>query len=77
MARTAKKISRLFLAALLMLAGLVMLVLPGPGLVAMAVGLGIVGRELRWAWVVRMERRILNFSRRIRRRFSQEPLFAA
>ncbi len=76
MAHTARKISRLFLAALLMLAGLVMMVLPGPGLVAMAVGLGIVGRELRWAWVVRIERRILNFSRRIRRRFSREPLFA-
>lgn len=70
MARAARKFSRLFLATILLVCGIAMLVLPGPGLVVMAFGLGIVGRELRWAWVLRAERRILNFSRRIRRRFT-------
>ena len=64
MARAAYKFSRLLLAALLMLAGAAMLVLPGPGLIAIAAGLGIAGRELRWGWVLRGERKIRNFVRR-------------
>ena len=35
------------------LLGAAMLVLPGPGLLTLAVGLGMLGRELRWQWVLR------------------------
>jgi hypothetical protein len=37
-------------------AGVAMLVLPGPGLVTIAVGLGVLGRE--YAWAARADRRV-------------------
>lgn len=58
MARAARKFSRLLLATLLLLAGVAMLVLPGPGLVAIALGLGVAGKELQWEWVLRCEAKL-------------------
>lgn len=59
MAQTARKLGRLFIAIMALLVGVAMLVLPGPGLLTIAIGLGILGKELRWAWVLRVEARLL------------------
>jgi hypothetical protein len=58
MARAAQRLTRLIVATLTMLLGVVMLVLPGPGLLTLALGLGLMGRELQWQWVLRAERRL-------------------
>lgn len=58
MARAARTFSRLLLAATLIVVGAAMLVLPGPGILSIALGLGIAGRELRWDWTLRMEQRL-------------------
>ena len=47
---------------------LALLVLPGPGLLCIALGVGIIGRELRWPWVLRFERKLRNLARRTRAR---------
>ena len=56
------------LASLLVVVGVAMLVLPGPGIVTIALGVGLMGRELRWAWVLKVERRLRNAVRRAARR---------
>lgn len=76
MARAARKFSRLLLAALLVLVGAAMLVLPGPGLLAIAAGVGIAGRELRWGWVLRIEGRIRRGVRRLTGMGTSEPALA-
>jgi hypothetical protein len=58
MARAAQRLTRLIVATLTMLLGVVMLVLPGPGLLTLALGLGLMGRELQWQWVLRAEHRL-------------------
>ena len=57
MARAARRAGRLAGAGLLIVAGTAMLVLPGPGLVTLGVGLGLMGPELGWSWVQRLEKR--------------------
>jgi hypothetical protein len=48
------------LGGLILTAGVVMLVTPGPGLVVIAVGLTVLGREYHWArrWQERVKDRI-------------------
>ena len=58
MARAARRVSRLVVSALLLIAGAAMLVLPGPGLLTIAVALGIAGRELDSEQIARWERRV-------------------
>ena len=65
MARAARRISRLFMGSLLMVLGAAMLVLPGPGIVTIGLGLGVIGRELRWGWVLRAEARIRERAQRL------------
>ena len=55
MAPAARKFGRLFIAVMTVLVGVAMLVLPGPGLLTVALGLGLLGRELGWEWVARAE----------------------
>ena len=43
------RFGRMVIAAVLIIAGLAMLVLPGPGLVAIAAGLVIMSRDVAWA----------------------------
>jgi hypothetical protein len=52
------------------LAGVVMLVLPGPGLVTIALGFGILGREFTWATRVndRVRDRLVEAGRSLARR---------
>ena len=51
-------------------AGLAMLVLPGPGLLVCAIGLGLLALEFRWAerLLVRVSERSASVARRLRRR---------
>lgn len=58
MARPVHTASRLLLAAFLVVAGIAMLVLPGPGLLTIALGLGVAGRALDWPWARRVEQRV-------------------
>jgi uncharacterized protein (TIGR02611 family) len=44
-----KKTGITIVGGLILLAGIIMLVTPGPGLLTMAVGLAILGREYHWA----------------------------
>ncbi len=67
MARAVRRVSRLLVAALLMAVGAAMLVLPGPGLLTIAVGVGIAGRELGWRRVQRWERRVWSWVHRAAR----------
>jgi uncharacterized protein (TIGR02611 family) len=55
---------------LVLIAGIAMLVLPGPGLLVSAVGLGLLALEFRWAerLLVRVTERSADVARRIRRR---------
>jgi hypothetical protein len=50
-------------------AGLVMLVLPGPGLVTIVLGFGVLGREFAWAARIttRLRDRLSQAGRRLRR----------
>jgi tellurite resistance protein TerC len=43
------RIGRLTLGLALLVAGIAMLVLPGPGIVAIALGLALLAAEFRWA----------------------------
>lgn len=49
LARLGRRLTVALLGALAVLAGVAMLVLPGPGLVTIALGFGILGREYAWA----------------------------
>jgi uncharacterized protein (TIGR02611 family) len=53
-----------------LLAGIAMLVLPGPGLLVCAAGLGLLALEFRWAerLLVRVAERSAEVARRLRRR---------
>ena len=68
MAQAARKIVRFGFAGCLILLGLALLILPGPGLLCIALGVGVIGRELRWPWVLRFERKLRNLARRTRAR---------
>ncbi|MEM9467634.1 MAG: PGPGW domain-containing protein [Actinomycetota bacterium] len=48
-AHVAVRLARMTIGALVCLAGLVMLVAPGPGLVVVAIGLAILARDVAWA----------------------------
>lgn len=61
-----RRAGRLSLAALLVVSGAAMLVLPGPGVIALAMGLGIAGRELRWEQAARAEAELLALAARLR-----------
>lgn len=65
---TPRRLGRLALAGALVVAGTAMLILPGPGLVAMAVGLGIAGRELQWQQAARAEEQLLAMYASLRER---------
>jgi len=71
MARAAKKLGRLLIATLTILLGVAMLVLPGPGLLTLALGLGLMGRELRWQWVLRAETRLRDWAAALAERTTQ------
>ena len=43
------RIGRIVAGAVCLVAGVLMLVLPGPGLVALAIGLGLLSHEFEWA----------------------------
>lgn len=47
--RLARRLLVAVVGGLVIAAGLVMLVLPGPGLVTIALGFGVLGREFAWA----------------------------
>jgi hypothetical protein len=47
--RLARRLAVALLGTVAVLAGVAMLVLPGPGLVTIALGFGILGREYAWA----------------------------
>ena len=53
-----------------LVAGIAMLVLPGPGLLVSAIGLGLLALEFRWAerLLVRVTERGASVGRRLRRR---------
>lgn len=64
MARPVHTAARLLLAAFLVVAGIAMLVLPGPGVLTIALGIGVAGRALGWQWADRLERRVRSLIQR-------------
>lgn len=74
--RAGRLVATTVLGAVLLAAGLVMLVTPGPGLVAIAAGLAVLAREFAWArrLLDRVRRRLV--SRRFRRA-DQHPTVVA
>lgn len=58
-----------------LLAGVVMIVTPGPGIAAILLGLTILASEFRWAryWLVTAKRRALRAARRVRASRSGAP----
>ena len=52
--------ARISLASVILLAGLTMLVLPGPGWLVIAVGLALLSRDVAWAerWLVAVRKRV-------------------
>jgi tellurite resistance protein TerC len=57
--RLAKRIVIAIVGGTILLIGLVMLVLPGPGLLVIPIGLGILGIEFAWArvWLKRVKQK--------------------
>lgn len=68
--RLARRIAVLIIGGTILLVGVALLVLPGPGIVVLAVGLGILSIEFAWArrWLARVRRGISDASRRARTR---------
>jgi hypothetical protein len=60
----------LIVGLVVLLAGFVMLVTPGPGIAVLLLGLTILATEFRWAryWLVTLKRRALAAARRLRNR---------
>jgi tellurite resistance protein TerC len=58
--RIARRIAVAVIGGTLVLLGLIMLVTPGPGTLAILAGLGVLGLEFYWArrWLARLRRRI-------------------
>ena len=54
------RVARISLASVILLAGLTMLVLPGPGWLVIAVGLALLSRDVAWAerWLVAVRKRV-------------------
>lgn len=50
--RSSKRVAVAIVGGVLVLAGLAMLVLPGPGIVVVALGLAVLGTEFAWAAIV-------------------------
>jgi hypothetical protein len=59
-ARLAVRLARMSLAIVLLIAGVAMLALPGPGWLVIAAGLAVLARDVAWAerWLVAVRRRI-------------------
>jgi uncharacterized protein (TIGR02611 family) len=66
LARGARRVAVLVVGLFLLVAGLVMLVLPGPGLLVTMAGLAVLATEFAWA------RRLLDRVRRHARRLSDQ-----
>ena len=60
--RTAKRIVVIAVGSTILLIGIVMIVFPGPAIIAIPVGLAILGIEFAWArrWLRRIRERISN-----------------
>ena len=69
MTPTAKRILILVAGWLLVAAGVVLLVLPGPGIVVILAGLGLLSRELEWAR--RLRDRLRAYAKQRREAFSK------
>lgn len=67
--RLARRVLVAVVGGLVIAAGLLMLVLPGPGLVTIALGFGVLGREFAWAASVttRVRGRLTRAGRRLNR----------
>jgi tellurite resistance protein TerC len=63
--KTARRIAAMVIGFTILLMGLVLLVLPGPGIVLSAVGLAILGVEFAWArkWLHKLRRGISGAAR--------------
>ena len=74
-ARSGKRVAVTVLGFSLIAAGLVMLVVPGPGLLAIAAGLAVLATEYAWARRALDEtrRRTGRAARRLRKRSQPEP----
>jgi len=59
-AHLALRVARMSLAAVLLVAGVAMLALPGPGWLVIAAGLAVLSRDVAWAerWLVAVRKRI-------------------
>lgn len=70
--KSAKRLVVGVIGGTLLLIGVALLVLPGPGLVVIAAGLGVLAIEFAWAraWLARLRRKISDVSRdhRVRNR---------
>lgn len=73
--RVTSVVATLVIGTILIVAGLVMLVTPGPGLLAIAAGLAVLAREFRWArrLLARVRARITEQVRRTRRVMTPGP----
>jgi tellurite resistance protein TerC len=62
-----KRISRIVLGFLLLAVGAALLVLPGPGWLTIALGLGLLAREFEWArrWLDRLKKTARDVSERV------------
>jgi tellurite resistance protein TerC len=60
--RIARRIANTVIGGTLVLLGVVMLVMPGPGILVIFAGLGVLGIEFYWArcWLERLRREIGN-----------------
>lgn len=58
--KAAKRIAIAIVGGTMVLLGIIMMVTPGPGLLGIAVGLGILGAEFTWArlWLKRLRKSI-------------------
>ena len=63
--RAARRIAAIVIGATILLFGLLLLVLPGPGLLLTAIGLAILGLEFAWAraWLLRVRRGLSGLAR--------------
>ncbi len=63
--RTGRKIAVALIGGAVLLAGIAMIVLPGPAIIAIPAGLGILAIEFEWAnrWLVAAELRIRSWQR--------------
>lgn len=71
---TARKIIVAVIGGSIVLVGIALLVLPGPGLVVIGIGLGVLAVEFAWAriWLRRIRRGALDLSGKIKEKFSSD-----